>query len=79
MSTTRKLLIKSIEKAKAEKMLKEKTREVATALRDSLPEGYGFLLVITDERDGSESVVTDFERERAVRMLRSVLAQLEGS
>lgn len=76
---SRQLMIRAIEKAKADKMLKDKAREVACALKDALPAGYGFLLVITDDGEGSESFVSDFSRERAIQVARSVLAQLEGS
>ncbi len=77
MSATRKLLLGTITKDLAAKLLRDKGRELAAALRSALPSSYGFVVVLRGD-DDALAFFSDSEREEAARMMRTVLAKLEG-
>jgi hypothetical protein len=58
----------------AKVMLKEKGRELSDALRLAIPEGHGYLLVLTNP-DGV-AFFTDATKEQTIATLREVLAHL---
>lgn len=61
-------------KAHAQALLKQKGRELAEALSQAIPEGNGYVLILTDP----QGVVffTDATKEQAIASLREVLAHL---
>lgn len=76
MRTTKKLLIGDVDRALAEKAMRDRGRELAGAIREGLPEGTRFVLVLGD--DDGESFFSDSERGVAAGMLRRVLLRLWG-
>lgn len=77
MPSSKKLLLGTISKDLAAKMLKDKGRDLAGALREALPESYAFVVVL--EHDGAIAFFSDSDRAAAIRALRQVLRELEGS
>jgi hypothetical protein len=74
-ATTRKLLLGSITKDLVAKMLKDKGRELAGAIRSALPNEYGYMVIL--KTGGSTAFFTDGEKAEAIQTLREVLATLE--
>lgn len=77
MPVSNKILIGPVHKELAACMLKDKGRELAGAIRDGLPEGYEYLVVLKE--NDTLAFFSDCSREQAIRSLREVLAELEGS
>lgn len=77
MPSSKKILLGAVNKQLAETMLKQKGRELATALRDSLPENYRCFVILDD--GGTTAFFSDSTREEAIALLRSCLAKLEGA
>lgn len=76
MATTKKIVsVGSKDEAKA--LLKDKGRELAAALRDAVPFGHGFMLILSS--DNGVVFFTDSPRPEAIRTIKEVLAHLEGS
>lgn len=76
MPVSGKLILGHVHKDLAAKMLKDKGRELAAALRDALPESYSFFVVLGD---GTQTAFfSDSEKDEAIRSLRAALAELEG-
>ncbi len=75
MPLSGKLLLGAINKDLVAKMLKDKGRELAQAMREALPLNYKFLVVL---QDGEQTAFfSDSDRADAIRALKSVLAELE--
>lgn len=76
MPASKQVLLGAIGKEMAKRMLKEKGRELAGALREALPVGQRSLVVLSD--GATTAFFSDSSREEVVAMLREVLAELEG-
>jgi len=57
--------------------MKGAARALASAIREALPEGYRYVLVL--EQDGSLAFASDGDRDEAAATLRRALRELEGS
>lgn len=77
-AVSKKILLGSIDRARAEKELKERVRDLGEAMSQAVPEGHGYFLVLVDDR-GIASFVSGMEREEAVKHLEQVLARLKGA
>lgn len=75
MPASKKLLLGTIHKDLAAKMMKEKGRDLAHAIRDALPESYQYLVLLKEGEN--VAFFTDADRDEAIRALRKTLAQLE--
>lgn len=76
MATTKRIVSVST-KEEAKELLKTKGRELAAALREAVPHGHGYMLILSSE--SGVVFFTDSPRTEAIRTMREVLAHLEGS
>ena len=76
-AASRKLLLGTISKELAAKVMKDRGRELSEAIRLGLPEGYGYLLILRDE--SGSAFFTDASKEEAIASLEEVLAHLKRS
>ncbi len=77
MPASKKLLIGTINRELASKMMKDRGRDLAGAIRDALPENYRYMVLL--QEGPNVAFFTDSERAEAIRSLRQVLQELEGS
>lgn len=77
MAVSKTLLLGTLGRDLAAKLLKDKGRELAIALREALPESYSFLVVLGDGE--ARAFFSDSERADVIKSLRSVLAELEAA
>ncbi len=76
-TTSKTLLLGTLRRDVAAKMLKDKGRELVAALRDALPASWSFLLILGE--GPSTAYFSDATREETIKTLRSVLAELEAA
>jgi hypothetical protein len=74
MARSRQMVLGAVVRELAGKALRDRGRELALAIREALPEEYGYVLVLRS--DDSSSYFTDSTREEAIEVLEKVLADL---